>query len=198
MIKVNLLNSAVKPEQVDSIAPASEGMSSSDVQRQVGVRIFLMILIPAALIVYEGQAIPKLRTQESELIASIAELKAFNQRADRAVREIKKFQDDEKKLKKQIEILDRLSKNRLREIQILDLVQQVIPERVWIKGLEFTGPKLMIRGQAMTDNDITTFIEALGRSVFLNDVQPTGMTEEILEDQKVRAFEISASLEKSQ
>ncbi|MBK7960482.1 MAG: PilN domain-containing protein [Bdellovibrionales bacterium] len=198
MIRVNLLGAQTTSEQANVIAPTLDGMAPSEIQRQVIVRVLVLILIPAALFIYESITIPKLRAKKESITNSIVELQAFNQKADRAVREIKKFQEDEKKIKKQIEIIQTLSKDRLREIQILDLFQQVIPERVWLKELEFTKTKLSLRGQAMTDSDIASFIEALSRSVFLNDVQPSGTTEAILDGQKIRDFEISAKLEKDQ
>ena len=86
----------------------------------------------------------------------------------------------------------------MNEIYVLDLIQQVIPERVWLTNLEFTDSKVKIKGQAAVDADITTYIEALSRSVFLNDVQPGGTNEGIFEGVKIREFEINASLERAQ
>lgn len=198
MIRVNLLGSQTSHEQAEAISPTLEGMAPSEIQRQVVVRVLVLILIPAALFIYESITIPTLRAKKEKITNSLAELQEFNQKADRAVREIKKFQEDEKKIKKQIDIIQTLSKDRLREIQILELFQQVIPERVWLTWIDFSKEKLSLRGQAMTDSDITSFIEALSRSVFLNDVQPSGTKESILDGQKIRDFEISANVEKGQ
>jgi Tfp pilus assembly protein PilN len=198
MIRVNLLGKQVANEQIEVVAPTLEGMSASEIQRQVIVRFLVLILLPVGLYIYEMLTIPQLRAKKEEITNSILELQQFNQKADRAVREIKKFQEDEKKIKSQIEVIQTLSKDRLREIQILDLFQQVIPERVWLRELDFRDRKLIIRGQAMSDSDITSFIEALGRSIFLYDVQPNGTNETLLDGQKIRDFEISASLEKGQ
>jgi type IV pilus assembly protein PilN len=197
VIRVNLLSSHAAPQVGETLSPSIEGMSQSDIQRQTIVRILILIIIPAGLAIYEAQTIPKLKAMRSEINNSIAELQTFNEKADKAVKEIKKFQEDEQKLKKQIETVETLSKDRLREIQVLELVQQVIPERVWLKEIEFKGPKITMRGQAMSDSEITSFIEALSRSVFLNDVQPIATTEGILDGQRIRDFEISASLGKT-
>lgn len=199
MIKVNLLlGQSTNTASPEAAVVNLDGLSSAEIQRQGIVRIFILLILPIVFFIYESQSIPKKKAQIANVTSEINELQAYNEKTNSAVGEIKKFQEDEKKIKKQIEIVEKLSRSRMNEIYVLDLIQQVIPERVWLSNLEFSDSKVRIKGQAAVDADITIFIEALSRSVFLNDVQPGGTSEGFFEGVKIREFEISASLERAQ
>lgn len=196
MIRINLANGKV------SLAPAL-GFSGGDVaytpaelQKQALIRLGLILVFPLLLWLYEQQTIPSLVQERNNLQQQLTEVQSYNARAEASVREIKKIKEDEGKIQARIDFLERLSKTRLREIKVLDLVQQTIPEKVWMTRVESDEDKIVLSGMAMTDFEISAFMEALAKSVYFVDVKLVSSNELLYDGINVKRFEIACVLEK--
>lgn len=196
MIKVNLANAA-HSTALTGVGGGAEIFVAPDEQRKEALkRIAVILLFPLGLYVYESQNVPTIHHILATRTAYLGELQAFNARANASVAEIKKFKEDEAKIQARIAILEKLSKDRQKEIRILDLFQQVIPDKVWFTRVEMTGNKMQVSGYAMSDYDISTFMEGLSKSVFLADVNLLNSNEQVIDGVSVKRFEISCLTEK--
>ncbi|RYZ89863.1 MAG: fimbrial assembly protein, partial [Proteobacteria bacterium] len=96
MIRINLANpkgmmgtsTAVGASGSDVSAPISEQSRKEGL-----VKLLVILMLPAALYFYEQTNIPTIRSELSRKQAKLAELAAFNQKAENAVSEIKKFKE---------------------------------------------------------------------------------------------------------
>ncbi|MNL16532.1 Fimbrial assembly protein (PilN) [compost metagenome] len=95
-----------------------------------------------------------------------------------------------------ISALEKISKDRQREIRVLDLVQQLIPEKAWLTRLQINPDKVVIQGLALSDFEVSTFLESLTKSVFLMDVNLVSSSESITDGVSLKRFEISCVLER--
>lgn len=200
MIKINL----AKPLKIGASTGAMnsmgvENVDVQDVQKQGGFKLLFVLLFPVAIYIYESQAVPELKRSLMDKQKKLNMLTEKNEKAKTAVEETKKFSEDQERLQKQIQTLDGLRKERMREVKILDNIQKDIPEKVWINAIKFEDKRLLISGLAVSDPDLTNFMENMSRSVFLRDVNLIKSDEQMMENSSkiIKKFDVTASLEEA-
>lgn len=168
---------------------------SPDQIRSELIKRFGLILLPIVLLMLvEHFRIPELQAELAQKNSYLQELKNFNSKKQTSVDEIKKFKEDEQRIQQKIDMLESISKDRLREVKLLDLFQQIIPERLWLTTLDVKNFKVIINGFATTDADISAFVDALAKSVYVSDVILTSSSEEIIDDVALKYFDITCTL----
>lgn len=170
--------------------------SQSELQKQGLIRLALLCLGPLALWYYQQTTLPGLINERNQLQGQIAEMVDFNTRAERSVQEITKFKEDEQRIQSRIAYLDRIAKNRSRDIKILELIQQVIPEKAWLNKLDMNNGKILIGGMALSDFEVSGFMESLAKSVFFLDVNLMRSSEVQFDGLNLKSFEISCTVER--
>lgn len=196
MIKINLLNTTTAPGGLVFESAGPEGLSQSEIQKQGALRLLVIFLGPVALWMYQQNSIPELIKTRSSLNSQLTEVQEFNNRAAQSVEEIKRFKQDEERIKARIAYLDRISKNRNREIKILELIQQTIPEKAWLNKLQMSSGRMVIGGMALSDYDVSSFMEGLSRSVFFTEVNLLSSAETNFDGLNLKGFEISCLTER--
>lgn len=197
MIKVNLAKSYVPASGADPVVGGGDVIySQAEIQKQGVMRLALLLIFPVALYVYEQFSLPELASRRNAASAKLEELRQYNTQMEKSVEEIKRFKEDEAKIQARIASLERLDKIRFREIKVLELIQQVIPEKVWMTKVDFNNGRMLLSGMAMTDYEISGFMEALAKSVFFLDVNLVSSSEIILDGLTIKRFEISCVMER--
>ncbi|MBS1971196.1 MAG: PilN domain-containing protein [Bdellovibrionales bacterium] len=199
MIRINLATSRPISSGGGGGGSAEGGgeiVVTEQVRKDALVKLLVILLAPIGLYFYEQQNIPNIRTELARKQNALTELQAFNAKAENSVQEIKKFKEDEKKIQARITVLEKLAKDRFREVKVLDLFQQVIPERVWFTRVDIKEGKVLLAGFSTSDIDISTFMDSLSKSVFLQEVVLVSSSEHIQEGMTLKKFEISCVLEK--
>ncbi|MBX2988814.1 MAG: PilN domain-containing protein [Bdellovibrionaceae bacterium] len=198
MIRINLVQSTAAPSAAAAgiTFDTDSGLTPGELQKQGMIRLLLLLAAPLALWAYEGTRIPDLTSRRNEQNNHLQELQTYNVQMEKSVQEIRKFKEDEQKIQTRIAYLDKISKDRLRDIKILDLIQQVIPEKVWLTKLDSGAGKVSIAGMAMSDFDISAFMEALAKSVHFIDVKLVSSAEVIVEGLGVKTFEVICLVER--
>ncbi|MBK9323849.1 MAG: PilN domain-containing protein [Bdellovibrionaceae bacterium] len=196
MIRINL--ASPKGMMGSTAVGTSEeggGVVSEQVRKDAYVKLLVILLAPLGLFIYEQQNIPSINQQLRQKQAAISQLAEYNSKAENAVKEIKKFKEDEKKIQARISALEKIAKNRFREVKVLDLFQQVIPEKMWFTRIDIKDGKILLAGQSTSDIDISTFMDSLSKSVFLQDVVLISSAEMVQDGLTLKKFEIGCSLE---
>ncbi len=201
MIKINLASSGVGTSAgvSASLGISSDGFISPDEARKEALKRLVIMLIPAlGLYAYQEQNVPQRQSELNAKTQMLNELTSYNAKQSASVAEIKKFKEDEALIEARIAALDKISKDRHREIRVLDLMQQVIPEKAWITQIKITPEKVTVQGLALSDFEVSSFLEALTKSVFLMDVNLVNSSETLVDGVSLKKFEISCLLEKPQ
>lgn len=177
MIKVNLLTNKV--DQADSTRAVTSMIEagSQDGNREIMVKGLVMFLFTGGLMLWESQSIRALNEERNRLMTQQNQLQQVA--TDKAA-EADKFKDVEaqaKELEDKLKILKLLSKLRLREVKTLDFVQTSIPEKVWLKTVNFEADSTKLEnghfkvvGNAVTTDDLTEFVRRLESGAYLQDV----------------------------
>ncbi|WP_413558402.1 PilN domain-containing protein [Bdellovibrio sp. HCB209] len=204
MIKINLASQSVGTNaalgaQFGGGGEGGEDIIISDEARKEALKRLVVLLIPAlGLYAYQEQNVPQLKGRLGSLQATLGELEAYNAKQADSVAEIKKFKEDEAIIEARISALDKISKDRSREIRVIDLLQQVIPEKAWLTRVTLNPDRMNVQGLGMSDFEVSQFLEALTKSVFLMDVNLVSSTETTVDGMILKKFEISAVLERAQ
>jgi type IV pilus assembly protein PilN len=196
VIRINLAGAKSAGQPILNLQIESGGFTPAEAQKQGLIRLIIIVLAPLALWLYQENTLPALISERNSKSQTLMELQEYNAKMARSVQEIKKFKEDEAKIQARIDYLDKLSKNRLREIKILDLIQQVIPEKVWLTTVESRSGRLSLSGMAMSDFDISIFMESLAKSVFFVDVNLMSSVETTFDGLDLKKFEILCVTEK--
>ncbi len=199
MIRINLASTRTMAAATGGAAAISNAgeASSEQARKDALIKLLIILLAPIALYFYENQNITAIRSDLSHKQSALAALQSFNAKAESAVKEIKKFKEDEKKIQARITVLEKLAKDRFREVKVLDLFQQAIPEKAWLTQVTIKEGKVLLAGYSLSDVDISTFMDSLSKSVFLQEVVLVSSSEFIQDGNTLRKFEISCILEKA-
>lgn len=201
MIKINLLkgNNAAAAMAMPMDDGMGGEMSAEQVRKQGALRLFILLLGPIALFVYETQFnIPEIAAQSSKFNKQLSTLQQKNKKFAETVDRIKVLKAQQEKLRKQFDTIDRLRKDRMREVKILDSLQREIPERLWLTKVDLKSGKLSIEGMAESSSEVNQFNEVLTRSAYLKSVKLESDSEETFMQGYVRRFSFIAQMETGQ
>ncbi len=101
---------------------------------------------------------------------------------------------EEKKIQDRIGAVEKISQERMTEIKILDLFQQIVPERLWFTRLESTGDRVRVQGFAVNDFEVSSFMEKLQQSIYIDKVDLVSSVDEKKDDFNLKHFELSLDL----
>ncbi|MGZ3771405.1 MAG: PilN domain-containing protein [Bdellovibrio sp.] len=197
MIKINLASSGVGIVKGAPLG-SSTGVfqTGSDTRKEAFKRLVLLFVGPLALYIYEQQNVPAKIADLNTKQKVLNDLSAYNAKQASSVAEIKKFKEDEAVIETRISALEKIAKDRQKEIRVMDLLQTIIPEKAWLTRLQINPEKVSIQGMAMSDFDVSSFLEALTKSVFLMDVNLVSSSEVNVEGMNLKKFEINCLLER--
>ncbi|UOF02934.1 PilN domain-containing protein [Bdellovibrio reynosensis] len=202
MIKINLASNAAI--SAGSPISANLGISSDtflapdEVRKEALKRLIVILMGPLGFFIYENQNVPAKIAELNAKQQMLAELQNYNSRQAASVAEIKKFKEDEALIEARISALEKIAKDRQREIRVLDLLQTVIPEKAWLTRIQVNPDKVNVQGLALSDFEVSQFLEALTKSVFLMDVNLVSSSEITQEGVVLKKFEISCVLERAE
>lgn len=200
MIKINLASSTVSSSGPSLGASLSGGgeffLTTEETRKEAFKRLVLLIMGPLALFIYEGQNVPAKHLEADSKNRVLNELQVYNSKQAASVAEIKKFKEDEALIEARIAALEKIAKDRNREIRVLDLLQSVIPEKAWLSRVQINSDRVNIQGLALSDFEVSTFLDVLTKSVFLIDVNLVSSSEINRDGAVLKNFEISCLLEK--
>lgn len=201
MIKINLASQAASSGGGSlgaSLGISSDSfMGADEIRKEALKRLVLLLIGPLALYIYENQNVPGKVAELNSKNQILAELQTYNAKAADSVAEIKKFKEDEALMEARISALEKISKDRQREIRVLDLLQTVIPEKAWLTRIQVNPNRVNIQGLALSDFEVSQFLEALTKSVFLMDVNLVSSSETVTDGVSLKKFEISCLLERA-
>lgn len=197
MIRINLAQSAAAAPVADSGIVGDIIYTPAELRKQGLLRLLLICVFPFGLWMYQESTVPDLIKERDAETQKLQQLRSYNAQMEKSVQEIKKFKDDEAQLQARIGYMEKLAKDRFREIKVLDLIQQVIPEKVWLTRVESGDGRITVQGQAMTDFEISSFMESLAKSVYFLDVNLLSSSETLVDGINIKKFEIACVMEKT-
>ena len=174
MIRVNLLKNRVNDQPTQMRATESD--STTDLRDTI-VKIVFLLLFTLGLMVYEGQNIRKMNDEAAHLQIRISELETQSSAKAAEAEGVKDVENQARELEDKLKVLKLLSKLRLREVKTLDFMQSSIPEKVWLRTINFESDSANVEdghfqfvGNAVATEDLSEFVKRLEDSAYLSEV----------------------------
>lgn len=111
-------------------------------------------------------------TTSSELAdkqQEVARRQAEIQQLERIIGEVNTITKDKKALEDKLAVLEQLKKGRTGPVKVMDALATLMPKRAWLAGLEEKGGQLVIKGGAVTNEDLADLIRELKKSAFFQN-----------------------------
>lgn len=199
MIKVNLAKKksrrSYQESQTQTYSSSVVMDSNIDIQKQGLKRLIVLCLVPGLMFAWEYFFLPSRQEILTQKISYRDKIRSENQKSKKDVDEIKKYEEEEKKLNSEIAAINQLSKDRYREVRIMETIQLSKTEKLSLTRLEISENKLILKGLAMNDQEISSFHENLQKSVYFKEITPGVTREKMTEFGVFKEFEMNLVLE---
>lgn len=210
MIRVNLLHNRGSTARTQVAGAMGGGTGTENYGTGVGtsvtgglgqvnkaavVNLVVLLIFPAALIYYERYNLAIYKAQEAAAAAQFSTAQAEMKVKETEIAQSASLKEKAQELATKIGLLKSLARTRLREIKTLDFIQTNLPEKVWLREVSFKSGDLMLRGYAVTDDDLTAFIRSLEKNRSFTNVILLQAKEEKIKSGAVKNFEISGKVE---
>ena len=107
-------------------------------------------------------ALDNTKIQVAKLEQDIAQL-------DKIIGEVNEITKQKKALEEKLAVLEKLRKGRSGPVKMLDELATLMPEKVWITSIDEKGGSMVIKGGAMTNEDLADLMRALKKSPFFSE-----------------------------
>lgn len=102
------------------------------------------------------------RTQVERLKRDIAAL-------DKVIAEVKNIAKEKEAIEEKLGVLEELRKGRTGPVKMLDALATIMPEKAWILSFEEKSGKLVLKGGAVTNEDLADLMHALKGSPYFSE-----------------------------
>lgn len=213
MIRVNLLKNKVgdAPTLTQMSSGGGGGTSGGGLAgpdlRETLFKLLFMAIGVVGLMIFESQNIRQLQAELTQVQVQASELEQQAAAKTKELEGVKDVENQARELEDKLKILKRLSKLRLREVKTLDFIQSSIPEKVWLKNMNYEADKeqfergrFAFTGNSVATEDLTEFVKRLEESAYLFEVIVMKNQEVATQAQKgvIRDFQFTAQVEVKQ
>ena len=94
-------------------------------------------------------------------VAKVAKTRDEIAQLDRIIGEVKDIKDQQAALREKLDILTQLKAGRTGPVRVMDALATLTPKRLWITKVDEKGGAATITGQAVSIDDVSTFMSAL-------------------------------------
>lgn len=180
MIRINLL-------------PFRAARTKENVRRQASVFILLIIL----MIVVMGAFTLHLNIAEANEKTRVQEIKKELEQYTKKANEVDRINKENEILQQKINIINDLQKVRKEPIQLFESLTEVfIEERMWLTNYQLKDKSLVIKGVALDEITVADFTKRLQSSALYTDVVLKFLKQSVVNNIKMKTFEISATVAK--
>ena len=107
---------------------------------------------------------------EAALRSRIVSTKAEIAQLEKTIGEVKSITQDKKALEDKLKILDTLKKGRTGPVKVVDELATIIPTRVWMSEYAEQSGNVVMHGQSVTYEDLSSFAQKLKTSKYFGNV----------------------------
>jgi type IV pilus assembly protein PilN len=157
--------------------------------------ITLFALAMVGLLVLLG-AIGFLQASKAkQLQLDLTKIRQEKQRYTKVLNQIKKLEKDKKTLEKKIDIIHRLKAESSLTVHILDEIANRTPsKRIWLTSLNQKGSTLTLKGMALDNRTIASYMEDLKESPYIKYVNLTSSSLKQYAGRNLKVFSLTCNV----
>ena len=146
MIRVNLLPRAVRSAGGGGWRTYSAGLAGALLLGVLGV-LWWMVWSDASSL-------------EGQITAMQAEIK----RLEVVAKQVDQYKAEKKLLEERLKVIQALLASQSIPVRLLQVLNDEMPDEIWLNSISMTGNKLVLRGYSFTDFGIANFMTRLGKT----------------------------------
>lgn len=123
-------------------------------------------------------------------------IKAENVRLDKDIEEIKRLNGEIHALLARKQIIESLQSDRAQTIQIMDQMVRTVPAGLYLKTLTQTGLKINVKGLAMSNDLVSTFMANIAASPYLENPELVEIAASTVNNKRMSEFNLNFSLKR--
>lgn len=197
MIRINLMRNRAQGGATQATSFGYTEASSADSSEQkLALKNLLFLFVGIGLLLfYEKYNRFNLNDRDLLLVKEYSHLEQQLNKEKTDLDRFKSSESEAKILEDKLTIIRKLSKIRLREVKALDYIQEIIPDKVWLKQIIFDQETVRISGFSILDEDLSGFVQTLDRSSFFQNVVLSQAIEVATKSGTYKQFDVAAKLE---
>lgn len=141
--------------------------------------LIIVAVVHWRVVIYEESKIK----ERDELKSEIAEL-------DKKIGQIDKIKSQKSEIERKLSVIDNLNTKRIVSTELIYKIGEAVPESVWLTNLQDKEKEVAIDGEAYTANDVSNFMERLGRVGLFTKVNLISLDQQMKGNVKVIKFNL--------
>lgn len=175
MIKINLL-------------PYRAARRKENIRQQISVFLLLIIFAAAGLTYYHIILTNKLAEARDRLARTQNELQTYKAK----VAEVDSLKKKLALLDQKLDVMDKLNEDRKEPVALLQAITDLtVKGRMWITSLEDKGNSVLLKGIAMDNKTVATFMTRIETSEFFSSADLGNLVNEEKDGLKLKSFQLT-------
>lgn len=163
------------------------------VQAKQQLTFFTLALL--GLLVFLGLAGFLQASKASRLQQDLTKIKQEKQRYAKVLKQIKQLEKDKNLLEKQIDIIHKLKAESSLTVHVLDEVANRTPsKRMWLTSLSQNGNTLKLKGMALDNRTIASYMENLKESPYIKTVNLANSSLKSFAGRNLKSFSLTCTV----
>jgi type IV pilus assembly protein PilN len=160
--------------------------------RPVLIGVLGVVIVAAGLVWYWTHLDGQIQSLQQQVEQSQEELKRY----EGEIKRVDQFRADKKRLEERLQVVAKLTAEQEGPVRLLDAVSRILPDEVWLTGMNKTKDRLVLQGFAFSNFGIASFMTELGKlqRPAVRNVELTFSEQATVERVPVERFEVTASL----
>jgi len=134
------------------------------------VRVAIFVAGVLALMHFEKNQLNKLNAIKAKEQGTLNTLNKKIKKLEKDIKNYEYLNKQTEEFNQKLSIMDQIVDNRLSALKGLDRIQTVIPQKVWLKKVDYRDKTFSLEGVSVTNRDLQKFTEALENTNLFSQV----------------------------
>jgi Tfp pilus assembly protein PilN len=129
--------------------------------------------------------------QASSLEGQITSIQTEIKRLEVVAKQVDQFKAEKKMLEERVKVIQTLLASQSIPVHLMQVLNDELPDEIWLSGISMTGNKLVLRGYSFTDFGIANFMTRLGKKApLVREVELVVSEQAELQKVPLKKFEV--------
>jgi type IV pilus assembly protein PilN len=161
-------------------------------KEKVWLQLLTMILILVGSLLLVGLAHWRIVAYESSLRDEKDTMSMEIVELDKKIGQIDKMKSQKNEIERKLQVIDLLNQKRIFTAQLLHKVAGAIPDKLWLTGLQDRDKDVVLDGEGVTANEVSSFMERLDKLGLFQKINLISLDQVQKGDQKIIKFNLNS------
>jgi Tfp pilus assembly protein PilN len=130
-------------------------------------------------------------SQASSLEGQINSIQSEIKRLETVAKQVDQYKAEKKLLEERVRVIQTLLSSQSIPVHLMQVLNDELPDEIWLNSISMTGNKLVLRGYSFTDFGIANFMTRLGKKApLIREVELVVSEQAELQKVPLKKFEV--------